>query len=263
VTRFLPVPVAWAASGLVHGGLFLAVVAAGVSTRAFDPPPARPLRSLDVTVVTTKAIPEPAPVPPPASPPLSTPTTARVESKPAPAKHVVPVAPHEPTQAPSPKDAMDDAPLDLTATTLTSDHGAFAVAPGNGGAVFGGTREGGGARTAAAAAKGAPVAATPTLALVAKEDLSRLPAPPSLSDALLSHYPAAARARGDSGDAVLSLIVRSDGRIEDIRVRTASSPEFGRACADTLRGSRWSPPLDRNAAPVSTRVGYTCRFDVR
>jgi protein TonB len=259
VTRLLPLPVAWATSGLVHGGLFLAVVASRVSLAPIDPPP--PLRALDVTVVTAKAPPpEPALVPPPDEPA----PPAHVESKPTPAKQVVPVA----TEAPPPKapDEASEAPLDLTSTTLTSDRGNFRVASGNGSAISGasgaGDARGNPAAPVAPHGISAAAAALP-LALVAKEDLSRLPAPPTLEDALLSHYPEAARARGDSGSATLSLIVRDDGRVEDIQIRTSSSPEFGRACADTVRGSRWSPPLDRNAAPVSTRVGYTCRFDVR
>ena len=37
---------------------------------------------------------------------------------------------------------------------------------------------------------------------------------------------------------------------------------FGAACEQTLRGSRWSPPYDREGRAVSTFINYTCRFNV-
>ena len=32
---------------------------------------------------------------------------------------------------------------------------------------------------------------------------------------------------------------------------------------DTLTGSRWTPPLDRDGHAVATVINYTCRFEVR
>jgi TonB family protein len=101
------------------------------------------------------------------------------------------------------------------------------------------------------------------LALTPKEDLSRLPAPPDLTDRLLAMYPPRAKALGDAGRASLSLVVLADGRVASIDVRSATSADFAQACKDTVAGSRWAPPLDRNGKAVATRVGYTCRFDVR
>jgi TonB family protein len=101
------------------------------------------------------------------------------------------------------------------------------------------------------------------LELTPKEDLARLPAPPDLTDRLLAMYPARAKTLGDTGQATLSLVVLPDGQIGTIDVRSASSTEFAKACKDTVAGSRWAPPLDRNGKAVATRVGYTCRFDVR
>ena len=85
---------------------------------------------------------------------------------------------------------------------------------------------------------------------------------PDLAGALLAHYPVRAKELGESGAATLSLVVRPDGRVGAIEVRSASSPEFGQACVETVRPSTWAPPLDKDGRVTATRVGYTCRFDV-
>jgi TonB family protein len=120
---------------------------------------------------------------------------------------------------------------------------------------------GGGSATPPRAAASAPGGGG--LTLTPKEDLSRLPAPPDLTDRLNAMYPPRAKTLGDAGRASLSLVVLPDGQVGAIDVRSASSADFGKACKDTVAGSRWAPPLDRNGKAVATRVGYTCRFDVR
>jgi hypothetical protein len=51
--------------------------------------------------------------------------------------------------------------------------------------------------------------------------------------------------------------------VRDLLVLSEPAAGFGRACRDTLSGSRWTPPLDRDGRPVATIINYTCRFEVR
>jgi len=95
---------------------------------------------------------------------------------------------------------------------------------------------------------------------VALADLSRPPSPPSLDEALARRYPAAARAEGRSGRAVVRARIEPDGRAVVVGVVTATEPAFGEACRLTVDGSRWRPPLDARGAPVATEVSYTCTF---
>ena len=75
-----------------------------------------------------------------------------------------------------------------------------------------------------------------------------------------------ASAVGSSGRAV-SLPradhVRDAMRKLDLFVVSETAAGFGRACRDTLTGSRWTPPLDRDGHAVTTVIHYTCRFEVR
>ena len=76
-------------------------------------------------------------------------------------------------------------------------------------------------------------------------------------------YPAEARSKGLTGKAVVRARVMPDGGVRELALVSESAPGFGQACQNTLRDSRWSPPLDRQAHPVSTFINYTCRFNVQ
>lgn len=252
--RTILLPSSWAVSGLLHGGA-AALLFLGARSGTSTAPPPRPAMEFRVAPP-----PPPTQVPPPQAQPLDPPKPSAPKTS-APAK-ATPTPP--PPDTPPPPPAAADAPLDLTGNTLTTDKGGFATRVGNGEAM------GGPIGAGAAPPRPAPPApsATATAAsngggLTRKEDLSRLPEPPDLTSRLLAHYPEKARATGASGRATLSLVIGADGRVAGVEVRSSSSPEFGRACEETLRGTRWVPPLDKAARPTATRVGYTCYFDVR
>ncbi|MFO0668224.1 MAG: TonB family protein [Polyangiaceae bacterium] len=239
---------AWIASAALHVTGF-GVMAFGPRAEIAAPPAA-------IVELTVATVAPPPPLPPEAPPP---PTPLRVAAPLVKARAAT-TSPTRavPTAAPLANAAPPavDSPLDLTGTTLTSERGDFAVGSGSGG--------GGGvaaAPPARAPSRAAPASTGP--AIVRPEDLSRLPAPPELSGALLAHYPARARALGETGRATLSLIVYQDGAVGGIEVRSATSEEFARACRETLLASRWAPPLSKDGRSVATRVGYTCHFDVR
>jgi TonB family protein len=169
----------------------------------------------------------------------------------------------KPLDAPAPANE----PLDFTGVTLTSTTGAggFSAVVGNGEHMNGalappprGTRTGRGAGAEGEGqGKGRP--GSPVVGL---ERLSRPPRAPSLDDALLAHYPRAAREQGQPGRAVVRARILPDGRVGETRVLMASAPEFGRACQATLNASRWSAPLDEQGRPVATEVSYACQFEV-
>ncbi len=252
--RTILLPSSWAVSGLLHGGaaalLFLGA-RGGVSTA----PPPRPAMEFHVA----------PPAPPPQA--LQAPQVPKPLDAPKPRapKEIAPAKAAPPPPSPdAPPPAAADAPLDLTGNTLTSDKGGFATRVGNGEAMGGPIGAGGApAPRPPAAAPATTAAAGGGSGLTRKEDLSRLPEPPDLASRLLAHYPEKARATGASGRATLSLVIGADGRVAGVELRSSSSPEFGRACEETLRGTRWVPPLDKAARPTATRVGYTCYFDVR
>lgn len=261
----LPKPSSWVVSAALHGAAFVWLLTrvAG-ATEAATPRP-----SFEIEMTPPPAAPPPAPVetstPPPElvapsavkSPPIVDPAPTST-----PPPRATPRAPDAPPSPPA------DAPLDLTGTTLSDDRGGFAVRAGSGAPMTGPIGPGGGGARPTPAAKTAPSgaerpsgAARP-LEITPRESLSRLPSPPDLAGALLAHYPVRAKELGESGAATLSLVVRPDGRVGAIEVRSASSPEFGQACVETVRPSTWAPPLDKDGRVTATRVGYTCRFDV-
>jgi protein TonB len=214
---------------------------------------ARPSKARPPTFVTMEvAKPRPVPEAPRAPKP-----TARVPV----ATRVVRAAvarPAPPVQA--------ETPADFTGVTLTNDGPGpgWSSATGNGQSMTGpigtpGARVTGRSRDGA---EGGPRLAGPhTLKLA---DLSQPPRAPLLDGALESNYPTEARKRGLAGNAVLRVRIMPDGRVGDLTVLAESGGGgFGEACRRTLRSSVWSPPLDREARPVSTIVSYTCRFEVR
>ena len=164
--------------------------------------------------------------------------------------------------------AQAETPADFTGVTLTNDGpgASWASATGNGSAMNGpigtpGARVTG--RSRAGATGGAEPAPQGDGTLVLNPgDLSKLPGAPVLTDLLERNYPDEARKRGVPGKAVMRLRVLPDGHLRDLIVVAESGGGFGEACKRTLRDSLWSPPLDRQARPVSTIVSYTCTFTV-
>lgn len=248
-------PSSWLTSVLAHVAGIGAVL---LLVRSAPPLPVAP-----ETVELTMAAVEPPPAPPPeVIVPAEVPAPREITAA-APPR---PKAPVERPREPAPAKASDVEAPALTGTTLTSERGSFTSIVGDGTAMDGPVGPGGGGTAAPVAAPAAPAAPAPAsggAALTARADLARLPAPPDLSARLLANYPARAKALGDAGRATLSVVVLPDGTLGAIDVRSATSAEFGKACRDTLTGSRWLPPVDRSGRLVATRVGYTCRFDVR
>lgn len=205
--------------------------------------------------------PAPPPPPPPEAPRPAAPRAApRIAAARAPAR-TAPRAAQPPSEAPPP---AAETPADFTGVTMTNDGPGpgWASATGNGQAMNGPVGRPG-ARVTGRSAEGDPGSTRRGPPVVAAGDLSRAPEPPELSDALARAYPAAARSRGIEGRAVVRARIMPDGRIRELALLSESAPGFGAACQETLRGSSWSPPIDRDARPVSTFINYTCRFQVQ
>ena len=197
--------------------------------------------------------------------PVASPSGQRVATKRAaarPAKTAV--------AAPRPSAAAPEAetPADFTGVTLTNDRSGagWASATGNGATMNGpiGTP---GARVTGRSRIGVPGGGGPGPKsegppILGLADLSKPPRAPVLSDMLERNYPDGARQRGLSGRAVMRMRVMPDGHLRDLIVVAESGGGFGEACKRTLRDSLWTPPLDREARPVSTFVSYTCTFEV-
>jgi protein TonB len=174
-------------------------------------------------------------------------------------------APAPPPEAAPPPPPQAETPADFSGTTLTNDGPGegWASAVGNGEAMHGPIGRPSAkvtGRTQDGTTKPSPAKAAPVVALAS---LSRPPAPPDLNDALEHNYPAEARKQGTPGQAVLKARITAEGQVRDLVVVSQSAPGFGDACRATLRGSTWSPPLDRDGQPVATFISYTCRFEVR
>ena len=93
-------------------------------------------------------------------------------------------------------------------------------------------------------------------------DLARKPRPPPLDAALRRNYPADHRRRGVEGQAEVRVLITADGRVGQTDVLSESGAGFGRACRDTLLGTRWSQPVSQEGRPVNTLLTYRCRFKV-
>lgn len=216
-----------------------------------------------VTFMEMAAPPKPAPpVPAPATPPSEKPAARAV-------RRVAAAAPRAAAAAPAPSKAAPAPPVaetlaDFSGTTLTNDGpGGWASATGNG-ATMAGPIGRPGARVTTRHVEGASPAERPAApAVVAIADLSRRPEAPPLEDALERNYPAEARQSGQAGKAVVKARITAEGAVRDLLVVSETAAGFGRACRDTLSGSRWTPPLDRDGHPVATLINYTCRFEVR
>jgi periplasmic protein TonB len=204
----------------------------------------------------------PPPPPPPAAPRPAAPRAApRIATARAPARTAPRPAPPPASEAPPP---AAETPADFTGVTMTNDGPGpgWASTTGNGQAMNGPAGRPG-ARVTGRSADGDPSSTRRGPPVVAAGDLSRAPEPPELSDALARAYPAEARSRGIEGRAVVRARIMPDGRVRELALLNESAPGFGAACQETLRGSSWSPPIDRDARPVSTFINYTCRFQVQ
>lgn len=180
-------------------------------------------------------------------------------------------APEAPPKAPKePPAAAPETPVAFDNIVLTNDGdepASWAMEPGSGkssdkpigrpdAVVTGRSRDG---------VVGGVIGGTGSGVVVDVGDLSRQPIPPSLERKLQKLYPKKARQEGIEGEAVLRLQVGPDGHAHNIRVISEEPPgyELGQACKKSLQGERWSPPLDKNGSPVTTRVTFRCGFEIR
>lgn len=218
--------------------------------------PAPKVSFMEMTAAPKPVVPAPEPATPP--PPKVAPRAVR---------RVAATSPRAAAVAPEPAKAapVAETVADFSGTTLTNDGpgAGWASATGNG-APMGGPIGRPGARVTTRHVEGTSAVGNPTApAVVAVADLSRRPEAPSLEDALERNYPAEARQSGQSGKAVVKARITAQGTVRDMLVVSETAAGFGRACRDTLSGSRWTPPLDRDGRPVATIINYTCRFEVR
>jgi TonB family protein len=199
-----------------------------------------------------------------AAPPPTAKPAAKAEPKLAmtrPARVKASPASSAPVNAPQ---LAAQSPADFTGVTMTNDGPGtgWASATGNGDAMRGPVGRPG-ARVTHHDVDGDAGSRVSGPRTVGLGDLSHAPTAPDLTDVLARAYPPDARSKGLGGKAVVRARVMPDGQVRELALLSESAPEFGSACEQTLRGSRWSPPLDRNATPVSTFINYTCRFNVQ
>jgi len=205
------------------------------------------------------AVPKPAAPEPPRATEKPTPRALRRVAA------VTPGTPPSPAARRAATPPAAETPADFSGTTLTNDGAGagWASATGNGAAMNGPVGRPG-ARVTGRRVEGVSPSPRPAPAeVVAVADLSRRPEAPRLEDALEHNYPAEARQGGQAGKAVVRARITSEGSVRDMLVVSESAAGFGRACRETLAGSRWTPPLDRDGHAVSTVINYTCRFEVR
>ncbi|MDB4980006.1 MAG: Ferric siderophore transport system, periplasmic binding protein TonB [Myxococcales bacterium] len=167
-----------------------------------------------------------------------------------------------PAPSPAPPPAAES-PADFTGQTLTNEGPGegWASATGNGQKMNGPVGRPG-AHVTRRVVDGDENGTGNGPRVVGLGDLSKAPTAPDLTDALATAYPADARAKGVAGKAVVKARITPDGKVRELAVISESTAGFGAACEQTLRGSAWSPPLDRHGQAVSTYINYTCRFNV-
>jgi outer membrane biosynthesis protein TonB len=219
----------------------------------------RPATLVEMSVAKPKEVPPAPPVP-------------KVEHKSAPR-----LALSRPTRtavrkASAPPPPAADAPppeaetlADFTGVTMTNDGpgAGWSSATGNGQAMKGAVGRPG-ARVNRRTVDGDPSSSGRGVGpkVVSVGDLSRRPSAPDLTQVLARAYPDDARKKGISGQSLVRARITPDGHVAEMVILSESTRGFGAACQRTLHDSVWSPPLDRNAHPVSTFINYTCRFEV-
>lgn len=87
-----------------------------------------------------------------------------------------------------------------------------------------------------------------------------LPKPRLRGEQALPQWPETLAAKGQTGGAIVELIIRADGTVKSTRVLRASHPEFGQSAQAAL--SQWKfSPNDTPGAPAESRwnaaVGFT------
>lgn len=235
---------------------FHAMVFARLDNTRWETSAARPKEPAFVEMTVSKPKPVETAAPEPAKPATPARAVRRVAMVKSPSQAAAP-RPSAPTASP-----VAETPADFTGTTLTGGSEGWASATGNGEAMRGPIGRPGAKVTGRTVERATP-APTAGPAIVAVADLSRPPVPPSLDEALERNYPADARRAGQAGKAMVRARISASGQAQDLFVMSESAAGFGQACKQTLAGSRWTPPLDREGNPVATVIHYTCRFQVR
>ncbi len=180
-------------------------------------------------------------------------------------------APKEPPKAPEePPAAAPETPVTFDNIVLTNEGdepSSWAMDPGSGesrdgpigkpdAVVTGRSRDG---------VVGGIIGGTGIGVVVDVGDLSRRPIPPSLKQKLERLYPKKAKQEGVEGQAVVRLQIGPDGSPSKLRLLSEDPVDykFGQVCKQALQSSTWKPPLDQDGKPVSTRVTFTCGFEIR
>lgn len=86
--------------------------------------------------------------------------------------------------------------------------------------------------------------------------------PPRLIREVKPAYPDTARRRGTEGEVVLALIVRRDGRADDVRVTLSLGSEFDERARDAVRQWRFEPGR-LQGVPVDVAVEVAVEFRLR
>lgn len=201
---------------------------------------------------------------PPAPEPEAEPVPVEPKVEPLPQAALVDPAPTEAEPAPN---VAEEPEVELTGATLLSESDAsFSAATGSGRARRGAFRSGVSRAVVSNPKPKAPLqkhpVQAPAPAFVPLADLGRLPKPPDLARDLMRNYPSGARAQGKSGEAKVRARIEPTGKVEQAQVTFETADGFGSACRQTLLGSRWSPPRDKNGNRVTTWVNYRCRFRI-
>lgn len=202
--------------------------------------------------------PPPPEVPPPPKP-LPPPSQPRVKpAAPEPPPDPAPAPETPPSPVAPPAEVAVTAPPALLAEGTSNSGAGVVQRPGN---AIGSLASAAPPPSISSARTPGP-SLRPATAVTRLSDLSRKPRPPSLDAALRRNYPADHRRRGIEGQAEVRVLVTADGRVGHASVVSESAAGFGRACHDTLLGTRWSEPVSQDGKAVNTLLTYRCRFEV-
>lgn len=179
-------------------------------------------------------------------------------------------APKEPATLEEPPAAAQETPIAFDNVILTNDgegDSSWATEQASGKSVEGPIGSPNAAVTGRSKAGivGGVIGGTGTGVVVDVGDLSKRPVPPSLKQKLERLYPKKARAEGVEGEAVVRMQIGPDGTPSKLRIisESVTGYELGDACLKALQGEAWQPPIGKDGAPVTTRVTFTCGFEIR
>jgi protein TonB len=248
----LPAPAAFAISGALHAGAFLALVRAPALVR---PAP----ETVQVEVV--EVAPAPPPPPAPAEPPAPVPAPRRPPPRVRPAPPPRAAQPASPPEAPPPPNAPppDEAPPPEKAPVRIGISMSSATTSGGVAAPAGNTLYGELPSTAPAPGEARPYRAE---RYVPPTQVTALPrAEPQCFETSADDYPEEAERLQLEGRVRLSLTIDERGAIAEAKVVEDPGHGFGAAAIAALRrhGCRFSPPR-RGADAVTTRIPFTYRF---